>query len=121
MQTWEQLSRRDQLLSIYSDVYKDVHGFRPRGGNISLMSEDDLEAQILILHAEVSTEERERESREQQAAHRFEQRVLKTIESGAGDRETAIRWIHEAEDTDGDAEFLCFRLGLPYDYLQKAV
>jgi len=28
----------------------------------------------------------------------------------------ALRWIHEAEDTGGDNEYLCYTLGLPYRY-----
>jgi len=36
--------------------------------------------------------------------------------SGAKDREMAMRWVHEAEGSDGDDEYLCFLLGLPYRY-----
>jgi hypothetical protein len=36
--------------------------------------------------------------------------------SGAKDREMAMRWIHEAEGSNGDDEYLCFLLGLPYRY-----
>jgi hypothetical protein len=35
---------------------------------------------------------------------------------GAVDREMAMRWIHEAEGSQGDNEYLCFLNGLPYGY-----
>ena len=50
------------------------------------------------------------------AAVQFEARVAGLIASGAGDRATAIRWIADAEGAEGDAEYLCFLLGLEYDY-----
>jgi hypothetical protein len=39
--------------------------------------------------------------------------------SGAKDRATAMRWIHEAEDTQGDDDYLAYTLGLPYQYFRK--
>lgn len=120
MQTWEQLSHRDQLISIYSDVYKDAYGCRPRGMNFAGETDQMIEQHINHLSEIVARQESEREAAEQAAAERFEKRVAQTIEAGAGDRETALRWIHEAEGTAGDAEYLCYRLGLPYNYFQKA-
>lgn len=40
---WEDLSRREQLLSIISDDYKSLFGMRPRG-DYSHMTDDDLQA-----------------------------------------------------------------------------
>jgi hypothetical protein len=31
----------------------------------------------------------------------------------------ALRWIHEAEGSDGDDEYLCFRAGVPYGYIKS--
>jgi hypothetical protein len=31
----------------------------------------------------------------------------------------ALRWIHEAEGSDGDDEYLCFRSGVPYGYIKS--
>jgi hypothetical protein len=33
----------------------------------------------------------------------------------------ALRWIHEAEGSDGDEEYLCFLVGLPYGYFRQPV
>jgi hypothetical protein len=38
---------------------------------------------------------------------------------GAGDRATALRWIMEASSANGDWEYLCWDLGLPYHYFTK--
>jgi hypothetical protein len=43
-------------------------------------------------------------------------RMLSLLQSGAKTREMAMRWIHEAEGSNGDDEYLCFLLGLPYRY-----
>lgn len=40
--TWEDLTRREQLLCMISDDYKSLYGFRPRG-DYSHMSDDDLQ------------------------------------------------------------------------------
>jgi len=60
---------------------------------------------------------------EDKAAHAFEMRVQTVIACGARDRAMALRWIHEAEGSNGDSEFLCYLVGLPYRYfaVDKAV
>jgi hypothetical protein len=46
-------------------------------------------------------------------------RVQGLMMSGAKSYEMALRWIHEAEGSDGDEEYLCFLVGLPYGYFRK--
>jgi len=31
----------------------------------------------------------------------------------------ALRWIHEAEGSNGDEEYLCHLIGLPYGYFRS--
>jgi hypothetical protein len=64
----------------------------------------------------IAEEERQRKESEEKAQHDFEMRMLDLLMSGAKDREMAMRWIHEAEGSNGDDEYLCFLLGLPYRY-----
>lgn len=46
----QESNERDILLSIYSDVYKDVHGFRPRGSAFpSNLSNEEIEARLEAL------------------------------------------------------------------------
>jgi hypothetical protein len=39
--------------------------------------------------------------------------------SGAKDYQMALRWVHEAEGSDGDDDYLCFLIGLPYGYFGR--
>ena len=117
--TWNELSRKEQLESIFWDAYKDAYGFRPRGHNISAMTEQQLECEISELTQIIERNQKQEELEQQEAIIRFEKRVEKTIALGAKNREDAIRWIHDAEDTSGDDEYLCYRLGLPYTYFKE--
>ena len=118
MQSWDQMSRRDQLAATHYDFYKDVHGVRPRWMDYDSMTEQDLEAELdnLSKQAEVVFAEEKRMQEEAIAA--FEARVADLLDTGAADSETAIRWIHEAEGSDGDADYLCFLVGVPYGYIK---
>ena len=63
----------------------------------------------------------DRQSEELAAEHRalanFEARIAEYVALGASDRETAIRWILQAEglDNEYDAGYVCYHLGLNYD------
>ena len=59
--------------------------------------------------------------REDEAIAEFESNIAATIEIGAGDRETAIRWIKDAftnDDEDGyfDERYFLYHHELPYSY-----
>ncbi len=61
----------------------------------------------------------ERLRSEDLAIARFEEQILSLMTTNATlDRADVIRWIHEAEKTNGDEEYLCFLLGLPYGYIK---
>jgi hypothetical protein len=117
--SWEELSRKEQLESIFWDAYKDAHGFRPRHIDVSAMTEAQLEAELDSLGKIIGQQEAQRKEDEHWAIVLFNNRVEELIKTGAKDRETAIRWIHEAEDTRGDDEYLCYCLGLPYGFFKK--
>ena len=112
----ETMTRREELQSIYWDMYKDAHGIRPRHIRLDLCTEAEIEADLDRLHAIIVDNERERVGMERKAAHEFEMRVQGLLVSGAKDRAMALRWIHEAEGSNGDNEFLCYLVGLPYRY-----
>jgi hypothetical protein len=117
MTPWEQMSRRDQLAATHYDFYKDVHGVRPRWMNYDEMSEQDLESELDDLSKQAEVVWAEEKRQQDDAIVRFESRIVDLIDTGAGDRETAIRWIHEAEGSDGDSDYLCFLVGVPYGYI----
>ena len=119
MKAWNELSALEQAQSTHWDFYKEAYGFRPRHLDTSEWTLEDFDREFALLATVCEQNRIEREAAEAQAIVRFEARITDLIQSGAKDRETAMRWIHEAEGTDGDDSYLCFQLGLPYRYLVK--
>ena len=117
--TWEQMSDLEQAQSIFWDMYKDAHGIRPRGIDTSTWTLEQFEAEFEGLGVAIEAEEKARVAAEQNAVFAFEKRISDLMFSGAKDRATAMRWIHEAEDTNGDDEYLAWTLSLPYGYFRK--
>jgi hypothetical protein len=109
----------EQMACQFWDMYKDAWGVRPRGIDTSSWSESDFEREFVQLSVTIAEEDRVRKESEEKAAHDFEMRVLGLLQTGAKDREMAMRWIHEAEGSNGDDEYLCFLVGLPYRYFIK--
>jgi hypothetical protein len=100
-------------------MYKDAYGVRPRGIDTSSWTEAEFEAEFVQLSKTIDENYRDQLAREEVAKHDFEMRMLSLLQTGAKDREMALRWIHEAEGSNGDDEYLCFLLGLPYRYFVK--
>jgi hypothetical protein len=119
--SWEQMSKLEQAQCTFWDMYKDAHGVRPRGVDTTNWDEATFEAEFNYLQDLIAKNEQERKVAEQEAAAAFEQRVQELYSCGAKDREMALRWIHEAEGSNGDDEFLCYLVGLPYRYFRKSV
>jgi len=119
IKSWDELSRKEQLEGIFWDLYKEAHGFRPRHIRLDLCTEAELEQDLDRLQIIIADNELLRKAAEEKAAHAFEMRVLSIMACGAKDREMAMRWIHEAEGSNGDDEFLCYLVGLTYGYFRK--
>ena len=117
---WDELSRKEQLETTVWDMYKEAHGIRPRHLNLAAMTEDELQATCKRLEAEIEMADKARRADQAAAVLRFSKRVEDTIKSGAGDRETALRWIMEADAVNGDWEFLAWINGLPYGFFKTA-
>lgn len=100
----------------YSDFFKEAHGFRPRH-DTSGWSLEDWARVFADLAAICDDNNKAREAAEAAAINAFDKRIAQLIAIGAPDRDTAIRWLHDAEATNGDPEFLCYCLGLPYGHL----
>jgi hypothetical protein len=113
------MSHKEQLESTIWDAYKDAYGFRPRHLNLQAMSEPELEALLLDLGEECARADALQVELELAAADRVERTILDLMDAGAKDRAMAVRWLHEAHDTAGDAEYLCFCLGVAYGYFKE--
>ena len=119
MQEMEPMTRQEELHSIYWEMFKDAYGYRPRGIDTSAWTEERFTAEFEVLSQMIAEQEVQRRLAEHEACHEFEMRVQSLLASGAKDRDMAIRWIHEAEGSNGDDEFLCYLVGLPYQYFRK--
>jgi hypothetical protein len=117
--TWEEMTVLEQYACQYWDMYKDAYGVRPRGIDTTLWTEAEFEAEFVSLAKTIDANYTEQLAREEVAKHDFEMRMLSLLQTGAQDREMAMRWIHEAEGSNGDEEYLCYLLGLPYRYFVK--
>ena len=117
--TWEEMSTLEQYACQYWDMYKDAYGVRPRGIDTSSWSETDFEREFFQLSVTIAEEDRQRKESQEKAAHDFEMRILSLQQTGAKTRDMAMRWVHEAEGSNGDDEYLCFLVGLPYGYFRK--
>jgi hypothetical protein len=118
--SWEELTQLEQAQATFWDMYKDAYGFRPRGIDTSAWTLEQFDAEFEGLGVAIDAAEQERKTAEAKATDAFERRVAELISMGAQDYEMAMRWIHEAEDTNGDNDYLAWTLGLPYQYFRKA-
>ena len=116
--SWEELSELEQAQEIYSDMHKDAYGFRPRF-DYSGWTLDKFNSQFELMGQIIKADNKVEKENQEKSAHDFEMRVLSLLQTGAKDRAMAVRWIHEAEGSNGDNEYLCFLLGLPYSYFKK--
>ena len=114
--SWEELSDLEQAQATFWDMYKDAHGIRPRGIDTSTWTMADFDREFKYLGQVINAEEVIRKQAEEKAVEEFERRVAEMLTLGARDIDMAMRWIHEAEDTNGDSDYLAWTLGLPYRY-----
>lgn len=117
IKSWNELSELEQLESTYCEMHKDVYGVKARWYKAESVEQArrDLEALGRSLEIELAREQDEHNK----AILRFEATIKQLIMTGARDRETALRWLHQANGTEGDNEALEYRLGLPFDYIKK--
>jgi len=118
---WEELSELEQLRCIYSDCYKDAMGFRPRFP-IQSKTEDELRKEIDEFSRMIDEQETLRIEEEKLAINNFEYRIDSLMQFGAKNRAMAIRWLTESisdADYEQDKDYVCYRFGLPFGYLNK--
>ena len=120
LKSWSELSPLEQAAGTFWDFYKEAYGVRPRWIDTTNWTLEDFDREFEVL-ARVCKENAElRDAAEAASVVRFEARIVDLIAIGAKNRTTAIRWIAEAEDCGSDMSYLCFCLGLPYQYLLEA-
>lgn len=116
---WDQMSDLEQASAIWWDLYKDVHGVRPRGVDTSNWTLEGFNAQINALSTALDEQMEEERQNQTLAIQRFESRVQDTILAGAGNRETAVQWIMRDSGMGEDQEYIEYRINLPFGYLRN--
>ena len=108
--------QREELQQIIWDVAKDATGCRPRWIDFDNSTIEELEA-TLALYSKMAAEQAELEAEmDAEAVRDYENAIEQSIELGAGDRETAVRWLIDANTTaDGyvDVDHIMWSMGLP--------
>ena len=87
------MTYRDEILQTLWDLFKEVHGVRPRGMGYEKYSTTDLEHEVARLERSLEEEichEREMEDRA----------INSCMAAGAPDIATAMRWLEEAYDME---------------------
>ena len=119
---------RSEVLSYISDLYKDVNGVRPRFYNFHEWSDSELEAFTDKLIAQLKENEELERLQEEADVKRFQDQVQKTIELGAGDRKTALKWLFSSEEydqgeyvTDWDVDGFLYSQGIVHSDFGKEV
>jgi hypothetical protein len=118
--SWEDMTELEQAQATFWDMYKDAYGVRPRGVDTSGWTLETFRKEFDYLGQLIEREDIARKAAEGRAVEAFERRVAEMISIGAKDYNMAMRWMHEAEGTQGDNDFLAWTLGLPYQYFRKA-
>ena len=120
--------KRNEVLSWISDLYKDVNGVRPRFYNFNEWSDSELEAFTDKLIAQLKENEELEHLQEEADVKRFQGQVQKTIELGAGDRKTALKWLFSSEEydqgeyvTDWDVDGFLYKNGIVHSNFGKEV
>ena len=94
---------KNECLMWISDLYKDVHGFRPRGYNFDEWSFQELTKFVNDLSDQADQEREYHREQAQLAEVEFNERIQEVIDLGAGDRETALRWMLQGDMGDDES------------------
>ena len=84
---------KNELIQILWDLFKEVHGVRPRGMGYEKYSVADLEWEVAMLQRQLEDDlrwEREQEDRAINAC----------MDCGASDIATAMRWLEDAYEME---------------------
>mgnify|MGYP007025778784 FL=1 len=111
-----ELSHRENLILLYSDFHKDAYGIRPRGLNLFAFTTEELEADFNRFEQVCADNRAEELSAEAEADMAFQALIANTIQMGANDEVTALRWIAEGaiEEYGYDYEHFLWNQGIAY-------
>jgi len=117
-----ELTREEEMHSVYSDMYKDAYGIRPlvKTPDFFSWSDEEFEKEMHYLEG-IIIEELEAEAKRQRASSKaFWDRMKKMCLNFSIDILTAIRWDMQAEG-EGDLEHHLWANDLSWDEIQEVV
>jgi len=120
--TVEQLEMTE-MLNTMSDLAKAAYGTRSACPNTDGLSFQEVSALYDSMLVDLEHAEMHEQAYQAECIARFEKSVADAIAMGAGDRETAVRWLREAEQDDEASErdeYFEYGNNLPYGYLKEA-
>lgn len=119
----EELTHRENMILLYSDFHKDAYGFRPRTINVYALTTEELEADFARFEQVCADARKEELAAEAQADLAFQTLITNTIQMGAGDEVTALRWIAEGavEQYGYDYEHFLWNQGIAYSAYGKEI
>ena len=117
----QELTARENMILLYSDFHKDAYGFRPRGYNLYAFTTEELEADFDRFEQVCADNRLEEQAAEAEADNAFRALIENTIQMGAGNEATALRWIAEGavEDYGYDYEHFLWSQGIAYSAYGK--
>lgn len=109
---------------IFSDLHKDVYGFRPRGVTFDTIEAFDAEFERLVVR--LNEQENEDQIRQTANMEKFAQRVMETMELCNCDQRRAVEIIADAEGELEDYKFygperLEWTFDLKYGSIKQAI
>lgn len=113
-------AERNDLLNIMSDMHKDAYGFRPRHINYDAFTDAELEAECDSYQEEIIKGQDLEAKQLAEDLKAFDELINKTIELGAGNRKTALRWIVDGAN-DWDAEAIVWNMGILFSDKGRAL
>lgn len=118
MLSWNEMSPLEQAQCQFWDMYKDAYGVRPRGIDTSGWTLADFDKEFEFLANLIQQNFEQEQADQKVAVAEFEAKVA-TLVNGTTSRETAIAWLMDSVEAQGDPEYACFLFGLPYGYLKE--
>ena len=108
---------RDNLATYIYEGHKDAFGVKGRHYNFEAMSLEELKAEADYISRSVREQMELEANMEAEAKARYEASVAEYLSMGAEDRDTAVRWLLQAEglENEHDPSYVCYSLGLPYE------
>jgi hypothetical protein len=114
-----EIAAMDTRANVYSDLHKDCYGYRPRDVEFDTLEnfQKDFDYMAVVVLPRVMQDE---DVAEQAAIVTLEASITIIMNTVQGcTRQSAIRFLDEAEETGQDWGYFEYHMGVPYGYVEK--